>query len=361
MYTSIRNINEIFFGKYIDSLFALEYLRKFQLYTNLFKYINGGIIMEKSFVIGIDLGGTKICGALSDLDGKVLSMHTIPTNAVDGDVAVLNRIISVIDEVIKNSGKTIDEIKSIGIGAPGPLDSKKGIIIETPNLPFKNFDLVKPIANKYNVPTYLENDANAATIGEHIFGAGKGAENMVYITVSTGIGGGAIINGRIYRGATSNALEVGHTTLLADGPKCGCGNKGCAEALASGTAIGRQGREAVEAGKKTSLSSYSKVTSYEVFKEAEKGDLVSADILDTSLTYLGICVANVINSFDPEIVVIGGGVSKAGDIVFDKVKEVVQKRALKPMRDLCKVVPAGLGIDAGVIGAIALAITESKK
>jgi glucokinase len=316
--------------------------------------------MDKKFVIGIDLGGTKISGALSDLDGKVLSMETIPTNAHEGDAAVLNRIISVIDKVIETSGKNVEDVRAIGIGSPGPLDSKKGIIIETPNLPFKNFDLVKPIAGRYNIPTYLENDANAATIGEYTFGAGKGMQNMVYITVSTGIGGGAIINGRIYRGSSSNALEVGHTTLMLDGPTCGCGNRGCAEALASGTAIGRQGREAVEAGKKTSLSEYTTVTSYEVFKEAEKGDAVASEILDISLTYLGICVANVINSFDPEIVVIGGGVSKAGNIVFDKVKEVVQNRALNPMRNLCKIVPAGLGTDAGVIGAVALAVTESK-
>jgi glucokinase len=316
--------------------------------------------MEKRFVIGIDLGGTKISGAFSDIDGNVLSKHTIPTNADEGDIAVLNRITSVIDYVIAAAGKTVDEVKAIGIGSPGPLDPKTGAIIETPNLPFTNFNLVKPIRDKYKIPTYLENDANAATIGEHIFGAGKGTENMVYITVSTGIGGGAIINGKIYRGSTANALEIGHTTLLSNGPRCNCGNYGCAEVLASGTAIGRQAREAVEAGKKTSLGDYSNVTSYEVFKEAEKGDEVAVDILDNSLTYLGICVANVVNSFDPEIVVIGGGVSKGGDIVFDKVKEVVQKRTLKPMRDLCKIVPAGLGTDAGVIGAVAVAITESR-
>jgi glucokinase len=316
--------------------------------------------MEKNYVIGIDLGGTKISGAFSDINGNVLSKHTIPTNASEGDMAVLNRILSVIDEVIKLSGKSIDEVKAIGIGSPGPLDSKEGRIIETPNLPFEDFNLVKPVTSKYNVPVFLENDANAATIGEHIFGAGKGTENMVYITVSTGIGGGAIINGKIYRGSTANALEIGHTTLLIDGPRCNCGNYGCAEALASGTAIGRQAREAVQQGKKTSLSEYETVTSYEVFKEAEKGDAVASEILNYSLNYLGVCVANVVNAFDPEMVVIGGGVSKGGEIVFDIVKDVVKKRALNPMRDLCKIVPAGLGTDAGVIGAVALAITESK-
>jgi glucokinase len=316
--------------------------------------------MDKKYVIGIDLGGTKINGAFSYVNGKVLSMYTIPTNAAEGDKAVLGRIEEVIDKVIESSGKTIEEVKAIGIGAPGPLDSKRGVIVEPPNLPFKNFNIVEPLIDKYGVPVYLENDANVAAIGEYVFGEGKGTKNMVYVTVSTGIGGGAVINGKLYSGATSNALEVGHTTILPDGPKCGCGNYGCVEVLASGTAIGRHGREAAQSGKETSLSNYENITSYEVFKEYEKGDKVAKDILDTSFNYLGICVANIINSFDPEVVIIGGGVSKGGKIVFDKVEEVVQKRALKPAKSYCKIVPAGLGTDAGAIGAVALAITESE-
>lgn len=316
--------------------------------------------MEKRYVIGIDLGGTKINGALADLEGKVLSQYIIPTNATEGEEAVLGRIISVIDKVIQDAGKGIEEIKAIGIGSPGPLDSKKGMIIETPNLPFENFQLVKPIKEKFNIPTYLDNDGNVAAIGEFMMGAGKGTENMVYVTVSTGVGGGAVLNGKIYRGNTFNALEVGHMTILPNGPKCNCGNYGCAEALASGTAIGRQAREAVEKGLDTTLKNYENVTSYEVFKEAEKGDKVSQDILNTSLNYLGICIANIITNFDPEMVVIGGGVSKGGQIVFDKVKEVVDKRCFKAMAEACRIVPAGLGTDAGVIGAVALAIMESR-
>lgn len=316
--------------------------------------------MEKKYVVGIDLGGTKINGALADLDGKVLSQYIIPTNAVEGEKAVLDRIISVINTVIKEAGKSVDEVKAIGIGSPGPLDSKKGMIIETPNLPFENFQLVQPIKEAFNVPTYLDNDGNVAAIGEFMMGAGKGTENMIYVTVSTGVGGGAIINGKVYRGKTCNALEVGHTTILPNGPRCNCGNYGCAEALASGTAIGRQAREVVDKGLDTSLKNYENVTSYEVFKEAEKGDKVSQEILDTSLNYLGICIANIITNFDPEMVVIGGGVSKGGQIVFDKVQEVVNKRCFKAMAESCKIVPAGLGTDAGVIGAVALALMESK-
>ena len=252
-------------------------------------------------------------------------------------------------------------VKTIGIGSPGPLDSKNGIIITTPNLPFKNFNLVKPIKNKYNVPTYLDNDGNVAAIGEYMLGEGRGTQNMLYVTVSTGIGGGAILNGKIYRGHTSNALEIGHMTIDPNGAKCNCGNYGCAEALASGTAIARQAREAVESGKETSLSKYSNVTSFEVFNEAKKGDKVSKEILDKSLNYLGICIANLVAIFDPEVIVIGGGVSKGGQIVFDKIREVVDLRCFKSMAESCRIVPAGLGIDAGVLGAVALAIIESKQ
>jgi glucokinase len=316
--------------------------------------------MNKNCVIGIDMGGTKISTALADLNGKVLSQCTIPTNAFEGEEAVLNRIFSTIDTVIKESGKAPVNVKTIGIGSPGPLDSKNGIILTTPNLPFENFNLVQPIENRYNVPTYLDNDANVAAIGEYMLGEGIGTQNMLYVTVSTGIGGGAILNGKIYRGHTSNALEVGHMTIVEDGIKCNCGNYGCAEAHASGTAIGRQGREAVESGQETSLSNYSNVTSFEVFKEAEKGDRVSKEILDKSLNYLGICIANLVAAFDPEVIVIGGGVSKGGQIVFDKIREVVNERCFKSMSESCRIAPAGLGTDAGVLGAVSLAIIESK-
>lgn len=315
--------------------------------------------MEKKYVIGIDLGGTKISGALADLNGKVIAQYTIPTNAHEGEEKVLKRIFEVINKVLDDANKSTNEVKAIGIGSPGPLDAKKGIIITTPNLPFKNFKLTAPISEEFGIPTYLDNDGNVAAIGEYIFGAGKGTENMVFVTVSTGVGGGAIFNGKVYRGNTSNALEIGHMTLEKDGPRCNCGNYGCAEALASGTAIGKRAKEAVLQEKFTTLKNYENVTAYEVFKEAENGDEVALNIRDTSLEYLGICISNLITSFDPEVIIIGGGVTKNGDILFEKVKQEVNKRCFKSMADSCKIVPASLGTDAGVRGAVALAIIES--
>ena len=314
----------------------------------------------KKYVIGVDLGGTKISTAISTIEGNILANVVLPTKAEEGEAAVLGRIVQSIDEVIVGSSTSIDEIEAIGIGSPGPLDAKKGIIITTPNLPFKDYNLVQPLKEKYNIPVYLDNDANAAAIGEYMFGAGKGKNSIVYFTVSTGVGGGAVLDGKVYRGHTSNALEIGHTTVDPNGPRCNCGNLGCLEAMSSGTAIAKKGKEAVSTNVETSLKKHDTVTSYEVFKEAEAGDEVAKDIIDNALTYLGIGVANAIATFDPEMIIIGGGVSKAGDIVFDTVKKVVNKSCFKSMAESCEIVPAGLGSDAGVVGAVALAIIESR-
>ena len=312
--------------------------------------------MENKYVIGVDLGGTKIYTALVDLEGNIIKEKTVETLAHEGDQAVMGRIVDTINYVIDGTDKNL--IKSIGIGSPGPLDVKNGVILETANLPFKNFEIVKAIKEAYDLPTYLDNDANVATLGEFMFGAGKGTENMVFITASTGIGGGAVLNGKLFRGSTGNALEVGHITVSTEGPRCGCGNIGCAEALGSGTAIGKRAKVAVATNVETSLKNYENVTSKEVFKEAANGDRVAKNILETSLNYLGIAVANTITNFDPEKVVIGGGVINGGSIVLDTIRRVVGERALKTFADSCTVEKAVLGGKAGVLGAAALAITE---
>lgn len=312
--------------------------------------------MEKKYVVGVDLGGTKIYTALVDLEGNIIKEKTVETLAHEGEQAVMGRIVDTINYVIDGTDK--DLIKSIGIGSPGPLDVKNGIIIENSNLPFKNFAIVKTIKETYDLPTYLDNDANVATLGEFMFGAGKGTENMVFITASTGIGGGAVLNGKLFRGSTGNALEVGHMTVATEGPRCGCGNLGCAEALGSGTAIGKRAKEAVLSNVVTSLKNYENVTAKEVFKEAANGDRVAKNILNTSLTYLGIAVANAITNFDPEKVVVGGGVVNGGDIVIDTIRNVVEERCMAAFVENCTIEKAVLGGKAGVLGAAALAITE---
>lgn len=314
----------------------------------------------KNYVIGVDLGGTKISTAISTIEGEILKQTVVPTKAEEGEGPVLERIISTIEEVLVSAKINSNEVEAIGIGSPGPLDSEKGIILTTPNLPFKNYNLVNPIKEKFGLPVFLDNDANVAAIGESMFGAGKGKKNIVYFTVSTGVGGGAVLNGQAYRGNTSNALEIGHMTVNPNGPRCNCGNVGCLEAISSGTAIAKAAKEAVNSKVETSLRQYDKITSYEVFKEANKGDKVAKYIIDNALNYLGVGVANAISIFDPEMIIIGGGVTNAGKIVFDKVREVVNTRCFKAMAESCEIVPAGLGTDAGVVGAVALAILESK-
>ena len=312
--------------------------------------------MENKYVVGVDLGGTKIYTALVDLEGNIIKEKTVETLAHEGEQAVVGRIVDTINYVIDGTDKNL--IKSIGIGSPGPLDVKNGIIIENSNLPFKNFAIVKTIKETYDLPTYLDNDANVATLGEFMFGAGKGTENMVFITASTGIGGGAVLNGKLFRGSTGNALEVGHMTVATEGPRCGCGNLGCAEALGSGTAIGKRAKEAVLSNVVTSLKNYENVTAKEVFKEAANGDRVAKNILNTSLTYLGIAVANTITNFDPEKVVVGGGVVNGGDIVIETIRNVVEERCMAAFVENCTIEKAVLGGKAGVLGAAALAITE---
>lgn len=311
------------------------------------------------YYIGVDLGGTKIYTALANENGEILNEMILPTEADRGAEQIIEKIKESILFVSKGIEK--EEIKAIGLGSPGPLDVKNGIIAEPPNLPIRNYNIVSDLENEFGIKVYLDNDANAATLAEYTFGAGKGTENMVFITASTGVGAGAVLNGKLYRGSTSNALELGHTTVKYDGRVCGCGNKGCVESLASGTAIRNIAVDAIKGGEETSLKKYQEVTSKEVFLEAENGDVLSKKIIRESIGYLGVAVANAANGYDPDMIVIGGGVINAGQIVFDIIDEEMQNRCLKTILANCKVKKAALGGRAGVLGAVALAIVESKE
>lgn len=314
--------------------------------------------MSKKYLIGIDLGGTKISGAISDLNGKVVYKKTVDTLTIEGPVKVAERITSLIKYIIGHINALSDEVAGIGIASPGPLDIEKGIIIKTANLPFKDYPLIEFIESGTGIKGYLENDANAAALGELQFGAGKGFRNFIYITVSTGIGGGIVINGDIYHGNTGNAGEFGHTTINPDGEKCNCGNYGCWETTSSGTAIARIANERLKNDMSSILHGFEKVTSKEVFESAALGDKLSAEVIDYCTGFLGIGVANLVNIFDPELVIIGGGVAKAGNILFERVKKEISKRCLRTMADSVKIVPAALGTDAGVYGALAVAMSK---
>lgn len=308
------------------------------------------------FYIGVDLGGTKIYTAICNELGEIFNEEVIATEVDKGPEQIVDKIINSIKKVSKNI--KAEEVKAIGIGSPGPLNIKEGLIVSPPNLPIRNFNIVDKIKSEFKLPTFLDNDANAATLGEYIFGAGKGTENMIYITASTGVGGGAILNGKIYRGSTSNALEIGHTTISRDGRVCGCGSRGCVESMSSGIYIEKMANDLMGEEKETTLKNYEKITAKEVFTEAAKGDQVSNYILSETLSYLGMAVANCANIFDPDKIIIGGGITKGGSIVLDKINEEVKNRSLEPIYKNCKIEKAQLGDRAGVIGAVALAMVE---
>lgn len=308
--------------------------------------------------VGVDLGGTKIYTALCDENGKFINEIILQTEAEKGSEQIVDKIKDSIKYVIKDVDKS--KIKSIGLGSPGPLDIKNGLIAEPANLPFINFPIVSELFNEFNIKVYLDNDANVATLAEYIFGSGKGTNNMLYITVSTGIGGGAILDGKIYRGSTSNALEIGHTTVSVYGRRCGCGNIGCVEAMSSGTAIMKIAKEAITSRVETSLKKYESITSKELFIEANKGDKVSLEIVETAMSYLGIAISNYANILDPDLIVIGGGISESGDLMFNIIHKEMEKRCLGPIFRNCKIIKSSLGSKIGVLGAVALAMIESE-
>lgn len=315
------------------------------------------------YAVGVDLGGTKVATALTDTHGRILQRAEVPTSAQEGVDAVIGRIVesirTVMNTIVDGRKVSPDEILGIGVGSPGPLDVERGIVLFSPNLKWENVPICDRIAEATGLPAYLDNDANVAAMAENRFGAGKGVENMLYMTVSTGIGGGIIINGRIYRGSHGNAGEIGHMTIKPDGPPCGCGNFGCLEALASGTAIAREAAEGIRAGVATTVLQKAggdpgKVTARLVGEAAREGDPFAKEVVHKAAYYLGIGLANLVNIFDPEIIVIGGGVSRIGEELFEPARRTMRERALAAMAKQVKSVPALLGGDSGVLGAASL-------
>jgi len=290
-------------------------------------------------IIGVDLGGTKILTALADSKGHIISTARIDTLASLGQNQVINNILRSINTVCKQAKVPLSRVSRIGIGAPGPILGR-AIIVSPPNLPgWLNVNIKSMLQKKLNKQIYIENDANAAALGELLFGAGKGFRNLVYMTISTGIGGGIIIKGKVYTGALGTAGEIGHMVIEPKGPKCGCGNRGCLEALASGPAIARM------AGTKNAL---------EAEIAARKGNKKAQKAINTAAKYIGIGIANINNILNPDIFVIGGGVSNMGSLLLDPVKSWAREFSMEASRKSLIIVPAKLKNNAGVMGAIAI-------
>lgn len=317
--------------------------------------------LEKKYSIGVDLGGTNIVSAIVNCQGKIVSRLKVPTLAERGKEATIKRIIETIHENIVQSTIVLDDIIGIGIGAPGPLDIKRGIINFAPNLPgWIDVPLKKKLKNEFNMKVVLENDANAAAWGERCFGAGQGVNNLVCFTLGTGIGGGIIIDGKIYHGNNYGAAELGHMTVNKDGPRCNCGNYGCLEAYSSATGIKNRIINRIEGGIKSEFLNFDDDKLFEslrlksIFEAARKGDKLTKGVVEEAISYLGIAIANIANILNPEMVVLVGGITNEGDKLLIPLRGEVKKRAFYSNYKSLKIVIGKLGGNAGVLGAAAL-------
>ncbi len=285
-------------------------------------------------VVAIDLGGTKIRSIVVDADGQIHGEDRRETLAERGEAVVIDRMVASVHEAIAASGIPFSSLVAIGVTAPGPVDFERGILYQPPNLPgWDAVPLGRMLQERIGLPAFLENDANAAAFGEWRYGAGQGARHMLYLTISTGVGGGLILDGRLYRGADGSAGELGHIAVDDAGPLHTCGQHGCLEVMASGTAIGRMAREAVEAGRSKALADLAatvhELSAIEVDKAADAGDPVALEILGTASHYLGVGFANYLNIFNPEVIVIGGGVTHIGRLLLDPAIELGRSRAFR--------------------------------
>ena len=305
--------------------------------------------------IGIDVGGTNVKIALVE-NGKIIYSNSVPTYAKMGYEYTVNNIKQSIRDLMKETSTTEKDIEGIGFDFPGQVDYKTGIVKLAPNIPgWVNIPIAKLIEDEFHIPTKIDNDVRCATLGEMKFGAGRGCENFICITVGTGIGSGIVINGQIVRGASNAAGELGHIKLqMEDGPLCGCGDSGCLEAFASGPAIVAMACEYLKGGKSAKFAEMAgdgEITPYIVAKAAEAGDPVAKRIFEIIGYRIGMGLTSVINLLNPERVIIGGGVAECGELLLDPVKRTIKARAMKVAGETVEIVPAELGNSAGVIGA----------
>ncbi|MDI3316020.1 MAG: ROK family protein [Bacillota bacterium] len=313
---------------------------------------------------GIDLGGTKIESVICDDTGRVLASDSRPT-PLGSAGALLAGLVASLEATCRSLGLRPDELAGVGLGAPGPLDAESGILLEPPNLGgLRDLPLAGPLAERLGVRCFLENDANAAALGEFTFGAGRGARDGVYVTLSTGIGGGLYLDGKLYRGAAGTAGEIGHMILEPGGPLCGCGRQGCWEALASGRALAREARAALEAlppGPERDWwlrrldGRLDAVTARDVFAADEAGVAPGPELVERESFWVGVGLANLIQILAPRRIVVGGGVSRAGERLLGPARAKALELAFASATRGLEIVRAGLEAP-GAVGAATVAL-----
>jgi glucokinase len=317
--------------------------------------------VTQDYLIAVDLGGTNIRAALfSESRPGMLKRVSVPTEANQGVEAVLDRICQTAQSVLPDDGGTV---QAVGIGVPSPVDPFRGIVVKAPNLPgWVDIPAGKMLEQRLRLPVRLGNDANLAALAEWKFGAGRGCDNLVYLTISTGIGGGIICGGKLIVGAHGLAGEPGHITVAPDGPPCGCGGRGHLEAVSSGTAIARRAREvfadlpADSPIRTLCENDPAKATSKIVMQAATQGDAVARSLFEEAGTCLGRAIADLLCLLNPDVVILGGGVTRSGDLLFAPVRKAVREYAMSPsFVENLRIVPAETGDDAGLYGASVLA------
>ena len=316
------------------------------------------------FIMGVKLDAKRITLALTNLKLSIINKARKTIKNTDENW-VTRQIIDLVRRIARESSVQLEKIIGIGVGTIGMVDTEKGIVEEAINIGWENIplrDLIKEELD--NIPVYIDNVANLAALGEKRAGIAKKAKNLVYIHLGGGIGAGIILNGEIYEGSNGSAGEIGHTTVEPNGPRCKCGNRGCLENFASGRAIASRAISGLLAGRKTLINeitegSIDKVTAEVVAEAAKEGDEFALEIWRETAEYLGIAIANLINVYNPEMIIIGGGVAQAGNFLFEPLKRVVEERALPRATKIVKIVPSELQDDASLIGAAALAMEKT--
>jgi glucokinase len=317
--------------------------------------------MSQVEAIGVDLGGTKMLLGVLDGDSKTV-WESRERSAGEGE----DELVELLVREVGDARAERPEVKAVGMGIPATIDHERGLAVTAVNLPIENLPIRDLVVERTGLPTFVDNDANVAALAEHLFGAARGARNAVMLTIGTGIGGGLILGGEIYRGSIGAGAELGHVAIQLDGPACqgNCPGHGCVETLASGTALGREGRAAAESAPDSTLGRLlaegSEIDGKAVTVAAQEGDETAVGVFDLVGSRLGVALASFANIFEPEVIVIGGGVIAAGELLLAPARRELEARALRPM-NRTPVVPAELGEDAGMIGAAAMARIELEK
>lgn len=313
-------------------------------------------------VIGVDLGGTNLRTALLSPAGDVLARHKEATHASEGWEKVVARLIDDINHQRENALRKGLDVIAAGVGAPGVIHVDKGIVVKSPNFPdWNNVPLKEHLEKALGIPVYIENDANAAALGEQWRGAGRDIGSMILLTLGTGVGGGIILDNKIWHGADGMAGEIGHMTLIPEGRPCSCKNVGCLEMYASARGIVQSYREAAAQQSDAGTTPGKQITSEEIYALARGGNAIAAGVMKNMGRMLGIGIANLINIFNPERIVIGGGVKDAWPLFIDSVREEIMRRAFEVPARRTEIVPSLLGDDAGMVGAAAVALRTISK